>query len=238
MTVDGQDVKEYGVQQWNLEHDYSQLSNESEWPDGAVSPLILPSTIGFKKIKATIMIRGSDRKEIWEKAGKFIANLLTPREYSFDGFNGHYFYGYLKNASQAETCLQRWHKATLELCGYEYGELTQADSEKNVITLTNAGTLLTPAIVKITPVINLTDITLTGLVRNATTREEKNITVKNLTNGKTVIIDGETGLITENGINKYSDVDLWDLPSLVPGINKITANKDINITVQYKPRYF
>ena len=91
MTVDGQDVKEYGVQQWNLEHDYSQLSNESEWPDGAVSPLILPSTIGFKKIKATIMIRGSDRKEIWEKAGRFIANLLTPREYSFDGFNGHYF---------------------------------------------------------------------------------------------------------------------------------------------------
>ena len=107
-----------------------------------------------------------------------------------------------------------------------------------MITLTNTGTLLTPAVVKITPVINLTDITLTGLTRNTITGEEKNITVKNLTNGKAVIIDGETGLITENGVNKYSDVDLWDLPSLIPGANKITANKDINITVQYKPRYF
>ena len=238
MTVDGQNVKEFGVQQWNLEHDYSQLSNESEWPDGATNPLILPSTTGFKKVKVTVMIRGSNRKEIWEKAGMFIARLLTPREYSFDGFEGRYFFGYLKNASQAETCLQKWHKATLELVGYEYGKQTQVESTKNVITLTNTGTLLTPAVVKITPVINLTDITLTGLTRNTITGEEKNITVKNLTNGKEVIIDGETGLITENGVNKYSDVDLWDLPSLVPGVNKITANKDINITVQYRPRYF
>lgn len=130
MTVDGQDVKEFGVQQWNLEHEYSQLSNESQWPDGATNPLILPSTTGFKKVKVTVMIRGSDRKEIWEKAGMFIARLLTPREYSFDGFEGRYFFGYLKNASQAETCLQKWHKATLELTGYEYGEQTQVESTK------------------------------------------------------------------------------------------------------------
>lgn len=243
VTIDGVDVSAYGVQQWTIEPEISEIKNASEWMAGSNIPTMLKSTIGFKKMKIGIMIRGNSRQDIWQKANAFIAKLLEPREYQFDGFS-HFFYGYIKNAQQAETSLRRWHKATLEWEGVEYGSQvsTQANlfysvSPDRKMNIKNDGTVVTPAIVEIKPVINLADLTLTGLVRNSYTGEEKPIRINNLTNGQTIVIDGESGLVTQNGANKFVDVDLWDLPTLKPGANVITADKDVSITIRHKPRY-
>lgn len=237
MTVNGVDVIKYGVRQWNLQPDFSELKNESEWISGAMLPMMQNGTAGFKKMKVSIMIRGDTRQEIWQKSGDFIAGLMDPCEYRFDNFE-HCFYGYLKNASQAETSLQRWHKATLELVGYEYGAEVINSTTAKTIAVQNEGNMLTPAIIEITPVINLVELSIGGLVRNFNTGEEKVIKVRNLNNGRKIIIDGVTGLITEEGINKFAEVDLWDLPALLPGNNQITVDKDINLTIRHKPRYF
>lgn len=236
MKIDGTDVAEYGVRQWALERGIAELKNESEWTAGAPTPTMLKSTVGFKKMKVGIIIRGSTRAEIWQKSSDFIARLLEPHEYQFDGF-GHYFYGYIKNADQAETSLQRWHKATIELEGYEYGDEVTIESTEKSIIVNNVGNMLTPAVVEVTPLINLVSLSLTGLVRNTHTGEEKAIVIGNLTNGRTIKIDGETGLITENGANKFADANLWDLPTLKPGANTITVDKDVRIKIRHKPRY-
>lgn len=236
MKVDGTDVAEYGVRQWNVTPAYAEFSNESEWITGAVSPVLLKSTIGFKKIKVSVMVSGDSRQEIWERAGKFVSLLLTPSRIQLDGFS-HSFYMYLSNASQAETCLQRFHKATLELIGFEYGEEVESSSQTGTLEIHNTGTILTPAVVEIVPVINLASLTLTGLVRDNQTGEEKNIVLSNLKNGKKILIDGESGLVTEDGANKFADVEMWDFPTLIPGDNTITVDKDVSLTIRHKPRF-
>lgn len=236
MKINGTDVAEYGVKQWNVTPAYAEIGNESEWITGAVSPVLLKSTIGFKKMKVSVMISGSSRQEIWERAGKFISLLLTPSRIQLDGFS-HSFYMYLSNASQAETSLHRFHKATLELIGYEYGEEVEDSSQTGTLEIYNTGTILTPAVVEIVPVINLASLTLTGLVRDNQTGEEKDIVLSNLKNGKKIVLDGESGLVTEDGVNKFADVEMWDFPTLVPGTNTVTADKDVLLTIRHKPRF-
>lgn len=185
MKVNGIDVSQYGVQQWNIQREFSKIENESEWTAGAAAPIMLTGTAGFKNLKVSVMIRGSTRKEIWEKSGNFIAKLLKPCEYQLDGFDT-FFYGYLKNASQVETSLNRWHKATMELVGYEYGKEVVNSFTAKAMNIQNRGNIITPAIVEITPVINLASVVLTGLVRDEITGETKSIKVKNLNNGKKI----------------------------------------------------
>ncbi len=53
-----------------------------------------------------------------------------------------------------------------------------------------------------------------------------------------IVIDGEKGIITANGINKFADTDLIDFPYLVPGINVVSCTAGgLSITVEYTPIY-
>ncbi len=243
LTVNGKDTKEiFGVLQWNVEPGFLEVKNQSEWIDGTLTPMMLRSTTGFKKMKVTVMIRGSTRQEIWRKSGNFISELLEPCDIKLDGFDHHYIL-YLTNPEQTETSLNRWHKATLELYGYEQGEeVTTVTTAKDFI-ITNEGNQETPVIIELTPLIGLTSVTLNGLVRDQNTGEEKPTVIKNLTKDKVVRIDGEKGLITEAGSNKFKDMELWDFPSLLPGENHITVEclesqqELVSIAVKYKPRF-
>lgn len=79
---------------------------------------------------------------------------------------------------------------------------------------------------------------ITGLSRDPRTEEALEIKVKNYTPGKKIIIDGETGLITEEGQTKIDDVEIWELPDLKPGENIITTNNNwLEVTIKYNPRF-
>lgn len=81
-------------------------------------------------------------------------------------------------------------------------------------------------------------LVIEGLCYDPRTRESLPIEIRNITPGKTIIIDGETGLITEEGVVKIDDVDIWALPTIQPGTNEITTNNNwLSIVVRYEPRY-
>lgn len=216
---------------------FLNISNESEWVEGSVSPILLNGAVGFKKIKVTVIIKGTSRENIWENASNLVASLLNPATIKLDGFS-HEYYCYLKNASEAEMSLKRWHKATLELYGYEYAQQVVVTTSSKVTTITNEGNLITPAVVEITPSIGKVDLTLCGLVRNEVSGADEPIIIRGLEKDKTIIIDGESGLVTVNGENKFKDVILKDLPSLLPGNNIVSFDKeDILLTIKYKARF-
>ena len=50
-------------------------------------------------------------------------------------------------------------------------------------------------------------------------------------------MNGETGLITEDGEIKAGEVEMWELPSLMPGENTITVDENVNLTISFLPRY-
>lgn len=88
----------------------------------------------------------------------------------------------------------------------------------------------TPAVIEILPSANVASVTITGLGRD--------IILSNLTAGKLVILDGENGIVTEDGLNKWPDYDSWGFPRLAPGENIIDlSDATLDITVRFSPRW-
>lgn len=110
-------------------------------------------------------------------------------------------------------------------------QLTETMNRISTKTINVPGNTETPAIVEITPSVSIIDTVLTGL-------SDEPMTVKNLTGGKKLIIDGEEGTVTVDGINKFSDTDMWEFPRLKPGANTITVSRNnVDINIKYKPRF-
>ncbi|MGL5559195.1 MAG: phage distal tail protein, partial [Paraclostridium dentum] len=98
-------------------------------------------------------------------------------------------------------------------------------------TIDVTGNIKVPIKLEIAPVIDMIDLKITGL-------SEDPLIVKNLKGNKTIIIDGIEGTVTQDGINKFEDTDMWEFPFLVQGKNNILLSKDTcNITIKYNPRY-
>ena len=237
MIINGREIAYYGAKEWNVAPSFSAISNSSQWLAGTATPLLLNSEIGMKKFKVSVMLEGKSRQEIWKNAGRLITALLKPAKIEFDHFQ-NFFCMVLTNASYAELSLKKFHKATLELAGYEYGREVIVENTGTRISTENTGNLPTPAVLAITPTIGKVSLTLTGLVHDRYTLEDKPITISNLTDGKTIILDGETGLVTEGGVNKIGEVDMWGLPTLQPGYNIIQMNQSgMEVEMRYKPRF-
>lgn len=106
--------------------------------------------------------------------------------------------------------------------------------------ITVQGIVETPCIIEITPPNAITSFTVKGAARDPVTGEAEDIVVKNLSSGKTVIIDGEACTVTEDGANKYADTEMWEFPTLLPGSNTLTfvsSSVACSVTIKYKPRY-
>jgi hypothetical protein len=216
--------------------DYSSLSNSSEWTNGDLLPFFQNSLPGFKKISVTVVLTGTSRQGIWTNAGKLVASLLSPSVLELDGFE-HNFMVYLSNAKQTEQMLKRWHKAKMEFYGYEYSDTKYVVKSASTFSVTNEGNLRTPAIVEIISNIGLVSATIYGLTKNRLTGEDMPIIINGIDAGKTLIIDGEEGLITQDGSNRAGDVVLYEMPYLMPGENKVVMDHELIITIYYKERY-
>lgn len=110
-------------------------------------------------------------------------------------------------------------------------QITETMNRITTKTINVPGNEETPVIVEITPSVSIIDIVLTGL-------SDEPMTIKNLTGGKKLIIDGEEGLVTVDGVSKFNDTDMWEFPRLKPGANTITVSRNnVDINIKYKPRF-
>lgn len=169
-----------------------------------------------------------------------VAALLEPADITLDGFTRKFRVVLSKDASFEETVnyrQDRWHKLTLELQGYEYGPELSATGA-NALSINNPGNIITPATLEITPVIGSASITVSGFCRDPDSKNDYPVTIRNLVAGKKVVIDGESGLVTQDGTLKAGDTDFWEAPVLFPGVNTITCNNsNMTMTVKFKPRF-
>lgn len=240
MQINGIDISQWHARQWAVSIGNHAITNSSEWNRGSPDPFLTGGAISFKTIKVTLLIKDSTRETMTLDRSNIVAALLEPADIVLDGFI-HKFRAVLsKDASFEETVnyrQDRWHKLNLELQGYEYGSEV-AVSGSSELSIVNPGNLNTPAVLELLPTISTVPVTIQGICRDPATGEDSPVVVRALTTNKKVIIDGETGLITQEGAQKAGDVDLWELPLLAPGVNTITCdNVNITMTIKFKPRY-
>ena len=238
MRINDWDISNAGGTQWNVEVGHCDVSSESEWSKGSVVPFFLANTLKLKTLKVTIKVDGVNRQDIISKRSDILSRLLEPVEIELDKFPNK-FYGIMTRHTEDETVMERWHKITTQFDCIEYGDMiTETYSGISEISITNPGNIQTPFTLEITPKGDIGELTITGVCRDRYTKEDLPVKIRNLKTGKMVLIDAESELITEDGLLKSADVDIWEVPSLEPGANTIgLSNANVDVTVKYRP-YF
>lgn len=200
-----------------------------DWLRNALNPLYIGKEIKYKAIKVQLLIQETDDESALDRIS-YLVKELTRCTIKFEDLS--YFYDCtIENKNHARV-VKGIYELNVDLkSGYAYKpEITENVNRISNKTINVSGNLNTPAIVEITPTVDVIDIVITGLGNP--------FTIKNLTADQTVIIDGEKGLVTENGQNKYGDYDGWEFPVLRPGANTITFSRDnCDIKIKYKPRW-
>lgn len=237
MKIGEWDVKEAGARQHRVTFGNNTISNTSEWVKGSLNPTLLGNTVGLKTIRTVLVVKGKDREEILGRKSLIISKCLEPVILTLDNYQ-HRLYAVLKKTDTDETSMNRWHLLTLEWNCYEFGDrITQTFEGCETMSVYNPGNMITPATIHIWPQIGTATLIVAGISRSLVMEENYEVVVKNTEAGKEIILDGETGLITEAGQIKAGDVEIWELPSLLPGENTITVSTTVNVTITFSPRY-
>jgi len=231
MLINTIDISNFGAKQLKVDIQTSQLDNESEWLNKTLSPIFLENKIKFKDIKVELIFKGDSRDIILKNISNLMSKLTKEVDLKLDGYSNRYKC-ILTGNETVKTTSKKAYKKNLEFVGYEYSdELTETMNRITTKTINVLGNTKTPCIVEITPSVSIIDIVITGV-------SDGPMTIRNLTGGKKVVIDGEEGIVTVDGANKFDDTDMWEFPRLKAGSNTITVTRNnVDILIKYKPRF-
>ena len=230
MLINGIDASTYGVTIYNRDIQPTEVVTYDDWLRNAACPTFVGQKEFFKKIIITFVLKGTTEQIVLENISGLI-KLLEKCTILFDNLSFYY------DCTLTTSKVTRYSPGTqqkLEVemkSGYAYkSALTSTMDNVSSMIITTPGNLATPAIITITVPIDTVSLNINGFGQT--------MTINNLHASKATIIDGEACLVTENGINKFADADMWGFPILNPGVNTITlstSNCTLNIT--YKPKY-
>lgn len=239
MKIDSWDIRQADARQWNVTFGFHELKNDSEWVAGSLVPVMQRNRIGFKQLSVRVMIKSDEgRQAMFARGSMILSHLVDLVDLELDGFR-HRFRAVLTGSKYEEVAMHHFHALTLEFDCYEYGdEIIRHSSGRSAFIVDNSGNLDTPVRIEITVPAACGEITLAGICHDTDSGEELDITVKNLTPGKTVVIDGETGLVTEGGQQKAGDAEFWEIPTLRPGENEVRISGGAaEVRLAFCPRY-
>lgn len=241
MIINGIDLKEkYGAKILIGQQTIKErtIITYTDWLDEAPTPTSTKAPKAtFFDVTVEFIVFGSSKTDAEKTASNVIADCLRG-EIQLDNVDLT-LRGELKEASKE--FVNRWsYSLSLTFQAWD-----KEDSEKSTTLAGNGtvhvdGNMQVPCIIEISAAGNVSEFTISGASRDPVTGDLEDITVKNITANKKVIIDGETCTVTEDGTNKYPDVDMWEFPTLMPGDNSIafkSSSLPCTVTFKYKPRY-
>ena len=238
MKIDGWDITQADARQWNVTPGFHEMKNDSEWVRGSPDPVFMRNEIGFKPLTVRILIKADGgRQAILARGSEILSHLVEPVDLELDGFP-HRYHAVLTGHKYEETAMQHFHALTMNFDCYEYGEeVSQEFSGQTELVVVNPGNILTPVIVEVTPQIGMKFVVLTGLCRDTVTGADLPVRIGDVETGKTVTIDGETGLVTQEGELK-ENVEFWGIPALLSGENRIIVDSNrMDVAVRFRPRF-
>jgi phage-related protein len=232
MLINTIDISNFNAKQLKVDIQTSSLTNSSEWIKGTLNPIFQENDIGFKTIKIELYFKGASRDEVLTNISNLVSKLTNAVILKLDGYSKNYKCILSGSGETIKTVSGRAYRKTLTFIGYAFGdEVTETMNRVISKTINVSGNIIAPAIVEITPALSIAELIITGV-------SDESIIINNLTVGKKIIINGENGTVTVDGVNKFSDTELWEFPRLNAGANTITVDKSsTDITIKYKPRF-
>lgn len=239
MKVNGIDIARYGAKQYRVDFGQSELKNDTEWIERATLPMLSGSYNLFKELTIKLLVYGTGRENIRNKISKIISHLLEPAELELDGY-ARQFTGILTKTDVDEgsdAVRKRFQVLKLQFDAYEHGRqiVAEKDQWESSVQVKNPGNIRSPAVIEITPKTDLAALVVSGICTDGFGQDIP-VTINSLKNGKTIMIDGITGIIEEDGAVK--DIDIWTLPAARPGSNEITLSQwNVGLRITILPLY-
>lgn len=232
MRVNGIDIRKYDAKQLTVELSPPSFTLNTEWVEGAATPLEFETEVQYGDLKLTILFQGKDRNDVNRKISEFLALFTSRCRLQLDRYKGTYI-GDIQKNQVTKTQSRKHYILTLELKGYmtdaEVSNVYRYVYGAKFVTL---GTRDAPCVIEVLPTVDLTEYTITGF-------GDDPIVLSNLKQNKTVVIDGTTGKVTQEGMNKFGDCDMWAFPVLRKGkeYNITFSSNRCAVTIHYSPMW-
>lgn len=232
MLINNIDINKFNARVLEVNIQNSNINNLKDFEGkNALLPLLFDSKVELNLITVTLLVNSLDKKQYYLDKSNLLSNMIKPFEIYFKDRNLR-FKCVLNVNSDQPSLRQIRGRLQLSFIGYNIeDEVVETINRIKSKTINVNGNSKIPCIVEITSIIDMIDVTITGL-------SEDPIVLRNLKGDKKIIIDGIDGTVLQEGENKFADTDMWEFPFLIPGTNTITVNKDTcNITIKYNPRF-
>lgn len=232
MKVNTVDIRKFNAKQLTVDLKPPAVAVNSEWVEGAPTPQEFRTEVQYGTLKVTILFRGSGRNEIVRDVSEFMSLLTRRSELQLDGYKGTYI-GDMTSNSLDKTKEATRYILTLQFKGYMAdAEVVNVYESADRIKFTTLGTRDAPCIIEVLPRASMAQYTISGFGEN-------DIVLSNLTEGRAVVIDGEKGIVTEGGANKFADCDIWEFPILKTGRENAVefSPSRCDVTVRYRPMW-
>lgn len=231
MKVNGIDVRKYNAKQLTVEVLPPSISLNYEIIPGALTPIEFDTDIPLGKINICMYFRGEDRNKIIRQMSAFLANFTKACNLDIDGYKGKYR-AFATSSDYDKMKVKNRYKLNIVCKGYFYDDEVTLEYEgvKNA-TIERIGTRKAPVTIEIQAKHNVEDFVIEGF--------EDNITIEHLSEGQTITIDGESGLVNMSGVNAFNLVDLWKFPAITAERMDLSFNNsdDVIVKIRYKPMW-
>ena len=242
--LDGKHTEtDYGLKLLSIEIGIPETLSEREQLSGRNIYVNTGNKGVFKQRPITLTFDRMGDYEDWLECISLISADVAGQEVKLelDSQPGYYYYGVAAVSTTKENNVVTSFAISITADPLKYADTVSTTLEDaSSSTLNVSGDYETPCIIELTPSGAITTYTIQGAARDPVTGEAEDIVIKNLSAGKTVIIDGEACTVTEDGANKYADTEMWEFPTLLPGENALTftsSSVPCDVTIKYKPRY-
>ncbi|WP_270506923.1 phage distal tail protein [Paraclostridium sordellii] len=233
MLINNINIERFNARVLDVDIQNSSINNLKDFEgQNTLLPLFFESKVSLNLITVTLLVNSLTKKRYYLDKSDLLSNMIKPFEVYFKDRNLRFKCILSGNSDQA-SLRQIRGRLQLSLIGYnvENEVVENIASGVTSATIYGEGNTKVPVILEITPTIDMIDLRITGL-------SEDTLVIKNLKGNKTIVIDGIEGTVTQGGINKFDDTDMWEFPFLVPGSNLITLSKNTcNIKIKYNPRF-
>lgn len=231
MKINGIDIRKYDAKQLTADVQPPSFSNSYEWPTGAALPTEFETEVQMGHLKLSIYFKGKDRNNIIRAASEFMSNFTKACKMELDGYAGTYI-GFITTNDYEKKNVKQRYIVNLEFDGFFVDDdLSIIFDGKTSASFYKVGTRDTPCVVEVYAKNTLTNYTIAGL-------GDDDIIVESLTAGKTVVIDGKTGLVTIDGANAFDKVNIWTFPVLKTGETALKfSDTKARVTIRYTPMW-
>lgn len=221
---------EYGLNMLSYQIGPSIETGRYIKPPSSMFPVALKKKTTIRKIRIQLEFIAKDFNEVATNIALFTQKLQDGVDlYLPDGYG---YFCLVDDVSEPEQVTSWISTVEFDLVGIRHGNkathtLTNG-SEFNVGGMTDV-----EAVVKIAPKTAPAEATI--VITNASGDKLTDISVSSIK--KTVVVDGISKKVTEAGVNKFGDTEMFEFPKIGIGKNTVAIAGDVNVTVEYYPLY-